>query len=307
MGEFFAMTVGRVLAMLSGNLPATLLALFASFVLCVGFQVFVVCRANKAAGSPLRASHFAWTTLFVLYLMVVYRLTGIGTLWSIIDSTAVSTETLHLVPFASFGDGALGFLFFGLNILMTVPLGLFLAALWPRLRSLKLIAVAGFCFSLAIELSQLFTNRGTNVDDLIANTFGAVVGYGIYLAFARWRTGRETRDVARDASAASIASNASPSKTLSYEGLALVALSFLGMFIFFNPTLLPQYAHPNEPLSIVYQLYPEGEFYASGDVATVEDDYFTFKIDPSISADVSSVVSTDAVYNIYRIDIWRID
>lgn len=43
-----------------------------------------------------------------------------------------------------------------------------------------------FClaFSLIIEIMQLFNHRATDVDDLLMNTIGGVVGYGIYKAVA---------------------------------------------------------------------------------------------------------------------------
>ena len=40
----------------------------------------------------------------------------------------------------------------------------------------------GFCFSLLIEVLQLVLRKGTfEVDDLINNTAGVVIGLGVYL------------------------------------------------------------------------------------------------------------------------------
>ena len=40
--------------------------------------------------------------------------------------------------------------------------------------------LAGAGFSLLIECSQLLTNRACDIDDLIANTLGAALGYALW-------------------------------------------------------------------------------------------------------------------------------
>ncbi|OLS37606.1 VanZ family protein [Alkalihalophilus pseudofirmus] len=63
------------------------------------------------------------------------------------------------------------------NIVMFVPFGFFLYALFSKLRSIGLVALLGFCTSSMIEVSQfLFTHRVANIDDLILNTAGALIG-----------------------------------------------------------------------------------------------------------------------------------
>ncbi len=64
------------------------------------------------------------------------------------------------------------------NIAMLMPLGVLLPMMSKKFRSFKIITLVGFAFSLAIEVIQYFTGRGLfEVDDLIANTFGAFFGY----------------------------------------------------------------------------------------------------------------------------------
>ncbi len=70
-----------------------------------------------------------------------------------------------------------------LNVLLFVPLGVFARILWRR--GLTGTALIGFTASLLIELTQLTANFGTapfayrifDVDDLVNNAFGAVVGW----------------------------------------------------------------------------------------------------------------------------------
>ena len=70
------------------------------------------------------------------------------------------------------------FLFFG-NICMFIPVGFFSALLWRKAHWWKSLCV-GFFLSFFIEFVQFFINRGTDLDDLILNTLGALVGYWIY-------------------------------------------------------------------------------------------------------------------------------
>lgn len=67
-----------------------------------------------------------------------------------------------------------------LNVLMFVPLGLLLPAVWPYYRSWQRIMLTGLGFSLSIELLQLFSWRLTDIDDLLTNTLGAVLGYCLF-------------------------------------------------------------------------------------------------------------------------------
>ena len=70
-----------------------------------------------------------------------------------------------------------------LNVVMTIPFGMFLEYCIGT--NLKKTAAAGFAFSLFIELGQLtglfFLYKGSyrlfDVDDLMLNTLGAVIGY----------------------------------------------------------------------------------------------------------------------------------
>lgn len=80
---------------------------------------------------------------------------------------------------AGYGDAERQLL---LNVLMTVPFGV----LWPVVRRGKAGVLrtvgAAFFMSLCIELVQplLPTARTADITDLICNTAGALVGYGLY-------------------------------------------------------------------------------------------------------------------------------
>lgn len=64
-----------------------------------------------------------------------------------------------------------------LNIAMFVPLGILLPLLWKRFEKWQWTFAAGFGLSLSIELMQMVTGNLTDVDDLMHNTLGAVLGW----------------------------------------------------------------------------------------------------------------------------------
>jgi len=79
---------------------------------------------------------------------------------------------------------------FVLNIVMFVPFGLLLPVLWPRLDSVRRLAAYAAAASATIELSQLVlgltmgSRRTVDVNDLIANTAGALAGLLVLRAAA---------------------------------------------------------------------------------------------------------------------------
>ena len=75
-----------------------------------------------------------------------------------------------------------------LNIIMFVPAGLLLPLVWEKYGKLKETAGYGFLLSLLIECSQLLCWRVTDINDLIMNTFGAVVGWMVWRLLLRGRT-----------------------------------------------------------------------------------------------------------------------
>lgn len=104
-----------------------------------------------------------------------------------ISRTAASHIRLLLTPFWSYKSIAAG----GLkgkritdevliNLVMLMPIGLILPVLFRRVQLLKTL-LAGFLFSFLIEGLQLITRRGFfEIDDLIHNTLGVLLGYGLY-------------------------------------------------------------------------------------------------------------------------------
>ena len=108
-------------------------------------------------------------SIFCLYLAAVYALAGLPHILYIRFQPHVNLE-----PFAymfSDWDATL------LNVLLFVPLGIFLPLLWKQFDYFWKTALAGFLFSSLIETMQLFTYRATDVNDLMTNTLGTCLGF----------------------------------------------------------------------------------------------------------------------------------
>lgn len=70
------------------------------------------------------------------------------------------------------------------NFAMFIPTGIMLPLIYRNQNSLKKVFGTGALISLGIELIQLpFSVRASDVDDLILNTAGCLMGYGIYILF----------------------------------------------------------------------------------------------------------------------------
>ena len=67
------------------------------------------------------------------------------------------------------------------NIAMFIPVGIVWPVCFKKLNNFGKTVLAGAAYSFLIEMSQLlFYDRGTDIDDLILNTTGVVIGALIY-------------------------------------------------------------------------------------------------------------------------------
>jgi len=115
--------------------------------------------------------------LFASYLAAVYHLTGLPTVLFLTFDV-----NLNLVPTALFTKELVLSL---LNIAMFVPLGFFLPLLCDRYRRLKNTLLFGIGATVFIELAQLFTYRATDINDVITNTVGSLLGFLLFRLFKK--------------------------------------------------------------------------------------------------------------------------
>jgi len=69
------------------------------------------------------------------------------------------------------------------NVLMFVPLGSLMPVVFKKLRKFFLIVMVIFLISFSIEFIQYFIGRVADIDDLIENILGGILGYCIFKAF----------------------------------------------------------------------------------------------------------------------------
>ena len=64
------------------------------------------------------------------------------------------------------------------NILLFIPIGILVPMLW-KIKD-RYVILIGFLISLSIEITQLYLGRVTDIDDLILNTSGVIIGLLVY-------------------------------------------------------------------------------------------------------------------------------
>ena len=118
--------------------------------------------------------------VYAVYLSAVFSAVGIPTINGLIVDIG-----LNFIPLIDIINSPISYLKNTiLNILLFVPLGFLLPTIWNEYRSAKKTLIAGFGISLIIEIIQIFTFRLTDVDDLITNTVGTILGYYLYSRFS---------------------------------------------------------------------------------------------------------------------------
>lgn len=111
--------------------------------------------------------------LFALYVIAVFSITGIPT-----AGTLKINFTFNLIPFIDIFNSPFAYIINTiLNIILFIPMGFLLPFIWKEYRSIKKTVFMGLAVSICIELSQMFTFRVTDIDDLITNTLGTFSGY----------------------------------------------------------------------------------------------------------------------------------
>ena len=151
------------------------------------------------------AQHMGLSLVFLFYLSGVLAMTGIGRPFGFFPRLA-------LVPFVDMINTTL-------NVLLFLPLGVFLPILYAEFDGIRQIALCAFALSLAIELTQMFGLGITDVNDLMTNTAGACLGLFLYRAV--WK--RKNAEQKTKLQAASLSR---------MEVLLLTASVFLSMMVF---------------------------------------------------------------------------
>ncbi len=132
--------------------------------------------------------HETGLVLFASYLVGLFSQTFVFNLQR--DTTAFRVNLTPLNKLTEFEyivirDGNLSYFFIEIlgNILMFSVIGFLLPLLFQKLGSAKRVILLCFLTSLTIELIQLALPRGTDIDDILMNTLGGILGYALYRLF----------------------------------------------------------------------------------------------------------------------------
>ena len=156
----------------------TAYSLASVFLPCLLYQLVLVYQGRKS-GKHCQAVSLIWTGIFLVYVWMVYEVTGIGLLADVLRTdTPLLSGGINLKPFAEVGIGYVS------NIVMCMPLGFLLPFIWKECRSVGKTVFIGAMFSMLIEISQLFNFRALDIDDLTANILGTLVGYLVWKVFS---------------------------------------------------------------------------------------------------------------------------
>lgn len=144
------------------------------------FLNIILKRSSRNSEGKVRVEHCLFGYIFMLYLVISLKdIVGFPTLSDlerrIISDRAIFEPVLNFIPFSSGVE-----ISSILNIIFFMPFGFLLPILWKEFRKFLPTVLAGFVFSLIIEVGQLFTIRATDVDDLIMNTLGTILGFIIF-------------------------------------------------------------------------------------------------------------------------------
>lgn len=137
-------------------------------------------------------NNFKNTQYFKLIVLAIVYFTGLG----IILFTPISFDG-RSVYFMEQGIGRvnktrlyLHGLGFTENIILTIPLGMILKKFMPQL-PIAILGLIGLILSSGIEITQYYLsqnfliNRSSDINDIIANTIGVIVGCFVIIAFNR--------------------------------------------------------------------------------------------------------------------------
>ena len=125
-----------------------------------------------------------------VYIIFGFYLTAVLALVGSPDITSLTVDlTVNMIPFV---DMISDFVNACLNVLLFIPFGFFLPISWSEFSDRKKIILAGVGATCIIEILQIFTFRTTDVDDIITNTVGTMIGYHV----AKWITKNFTQHIA---------------------------------------------------------------------------------------------------------------
>ena len=173
----------------------------------VALPIYLICRLIfiKKTKKQVKVFSEILLTIFILYIIglasqtiVPYWNMGIysdtGKFYFNIRLTNSISE-INLIPFKTLYEylfvnntsvsdwSSVSILNIFANTLLFLPLGLLTPLLWEKYDSFYKILTLGLISTCLIEFIQIFIGRSTDIDDVILNTIGIIIGYTIFKLF----------------------------------------------------------------------------------------------------------------------------
>lgn len=150
---------------------------FFLIIFLIAIEFFLV-RYYKSKNLVISKGFIIGWQLFACLIITILTITGSASIIDILrHGGTIRLNEINLIPFRWGIYDVFGLV---MNIVMFIPVGILIPALWKNNTRFKNTVLTGFLFSLLIELSQLFNMRATDLDDLLMNTLGSAIGYTIY-------------------------------------------------------------------------------------------------------------------------------
>ena len=185
--------------------------------------VILIFRLNKGkAQRSFQTAHLIGCLIFSCYLFALLHITGAGTLYDGFRY-GINSNLINLIPFSDPNIDIIGYI---LNVVLFLPLGFILPLLWTEFGNCKAVILAGAILSLIVELSQIINNRATDVDDLILNTLGTLLGFLINMLIHRTMKCKILAET-----------------EMITEMILLISVTFLGRFFLFNEFGMAKYLY----------------------------------------------------------------
>lgn len=145
-------------------------------------EIFVVLVYRKKSIYCSKGFLLGFQFLVCLYV-AIFSITGTAGINDIgsYGAEIIRWDEVNLIPLRWGVEDSFGLI---MNIILFMPLGALIPLLWEN-TSFFITTCSGFLFSLLIEISQLFNRRATDIDDLLMNTLGTIIGYVFYWVLLR--------------------------------------------------------------------------------------------------------------------------
>lgn len=152
-------------------------------VLVGGLILAVICAiVGKIFMSRDKWKNFVGTLFVFYWFLIVIFITIVGRVKT--EESKIELRLFWCIKEAWTNRDPLDWYFVTGNIALFIPIGLILPMFFVNMRRWWKTVCVGFSFSVLVEVLQLVLHLGLfELDDMINNTFGCVLGYSLYIIY----------------------------------------------------------------------------------------------------------------------------